>query len=1372
MSDPNNYTVGWICAVKPEIVSASLFLDEEHDPLDDTSEDDHNTYTLGRIGRHNIVIAAMPHWQCGPVNATAVAKDMARTFPNLRFNLMVGIAGGIPSEINDIRLGDVVVGCPGYGTGGTLQYDYGKKTQDEDIKLTGHLNQPPQFILTAIAQLEADYERKPHKLEETIEGILKDNPRLWSKYKRPDNDTDRLYQSTFKHIGDDEESCAGTCGNSILNLISRGKRPEEQDNLVIHYGLIASASSLLKDALARDRLAGEGALCVEMEAAGLMNHIPCAVIRGICDYADTHKNVKWQGFAAMTAAAYTKDLLKRIPPSRVIVQRKMSELLNDVSEGLNFVKFGMIDLRKDDHFQKLKSWLSPADGTGVWFLKSPKYLEWKTTNNSFLWLNGIPGCGKTILSSTIIEDLTKVKGMPTNVVYFYFDFSDSNKQSLEDMLRCLAIQLYPIGTTTQGYLDSLYDKGTRQPYIASLRETVRKMVQRASELWIVIDALDECVTRREYPSEGVLEWIEDIRGCEASVHLLVTSRPEQDIMSSIKGWTREQDIIPLQSHLVDGDIRAYTQHRVREDKGLKRWHGKPEVEQEIEGALVEKADGMFRWVACQLDVLGECLDLPSVRKALKLLPRTLDETYARIIAGLHGEYRDHTKRILQFLTYCERPLRLAELVDAIAVDIINTGSFDPRDRMPDPEEIVKCCSSLVVMTTVKLTSYYPLLDGRIVNEKYGYVGKDKYFTVLQLAHYSVKEYLTSDRLDEDMAKDYSERNAKASIGEVCVAYFLQLEMEMGRGYRIDEIAEMYPMTTYAARCWRTYAEIIDTKTESSIELISRFLMSGNALWVAISMELSDMDGDYYPKSNVPTGLPFAILHGLVRTSKRIIDEGFNVNECDFRIFFEAPWDLDFHKECYLEMLLYSAIGLPALHFAVYLGHEGMVSMLLESGAYVIIEMHSALAIAARRGNQHIFNTLLERCPNVDVMFEGVGTPLEAAATGGHEEIVRMLLDKANLDGGEYTALQVAAEEGHENIIRMLIREGADVNKRRRGGSTIQMAVIGGHENIVRILLNEGANLEDEDGCSWTILRRAAERGYEGIVGMLIRAGADVNAVKHETHWTSPLQTAIYRSHEGIASMLIRAGADVNDIGGHSSGYFPLHNAAVGGQDNIVRMLLLAGADINAALRSSRRDTALRLAVKEGHEKVIRTLLSASSDTNAEEECYGALIAAAGRGRKWPVEMLSSVCIDAALTNIPYHEAFEAALSWGHTITASFLFNKITSVDISGCVCVNLAAGLGCDRLIDALLRKGASMEIQDKNGYTALGYAVYYQNETIVGMLIERGANINAVDANGGTILDIAAQYTQVKNPGIIRLLREKGAEHGDPRGLKRRRIE
>ena len=306
MSEPQDYTIGWICALPAEFVAAQAFLDEEHDKPEVLSQSDNNSYVLGNMRGHNVVIAVMPKWEYGTTTAATVARDMVHSFPNVRIGLMVGIGGGARSAKNDIRLGDIVVGARDGERGGVLQYDYGMALQSRDFVTTGHLNQPPQLMLTALGALEASYDKDGHQLNTDVEEALKKIKRR-KKYSRPSATDDRLYKSTWEHPENTTEACSEVCGHNPSHLVPRAKRDEDEDDPAIHYGLIASGNCLMKDAVLRDILAEKkGVLCFEMEAAGLMNHFPCLVIRGICDYADSHKNQDWQGFAAMMAGRVRK----------------------------------------------------------------------------------------------------------------------------------------------------------------------------------------------------------------------------------------------------------------------------------------------------------------------------------------------------------------------------------------------------------------------------------------------------------------------------------------------------------------------------------------------------------------------------------------------------------------------------------------------------------------------------------------------------------------------------------------------------------------------------------------------------------------------------------------------------------------------------------------------------------------------------------------------------------------------------------------------------------------------------------------------------------------------------------------------------------
>ncbi|KAF6513098.1 hypothetical protein HZS61_007356 [Fusarium oxysporum f. sp. conglutinans] len=244
------YTIGWICAVTTEFVAARAFFDEKHDQLETIADNDNNTYALGRIGKHNVVMAALPKSEYGTTSAATVARDMLRSFPNIRFGLMVGIGGGVPSAKHDIRLGDVVVSARSNGKGGVFQYDYGKAIQERAFVTTGSLNQPPQLLLTALSGLEAEYELEGHQLSAQVDRALEQWPRLRQKYSRPPPDSDRLYRPDVVHPESSKE-CGDVCSNDPACLVDRKGRGEQEDDPAIHYGLVASAYFVSQSYLGR-----------------------------------------------------------------------------------------------------------------------------------------------------------------------------------------------------------------------------------------------------------------------------------------------------------------------------------------------------------------------------------------------------------------------------------------------------------------------------------------------------------------------------------------------------------------------------------------------------------------------------------------------------------------------------------------------------------------------------------------------------------------------------------------------------------------------------------------------------------------------------------------------------------------------------------------------------------------------------------------------------------------------------------------------------------------------------------------------------------------------------------------------------------------
>lgn len=169
----SDYTIGWVCALSKELTVATAMLDVEHEDDLPIPEDDHNIYTRGSIGDHNIVIACLPEGIIGTNSAAAVVKEMLRTFLDIRFGLMVGIGGGIPNVLDhDVRLGDVVVSVPQDTYSGVVQWDLGKAEQ-EGFKRTGSLNHPPKLLLAAVTKLRARHERKGPQIQAYLDHMAK-----------------------------------------------------------------------------------------------------------------------------------------------------------------------------------------------------------------------------------------------------------------------------------------------------------------------------------------------------------------------------------------------------------------------------------------------------------------------------------------------------------------------------------------------------------------------------------------------------------------------------------------------------------------------------------------------------------------------------------------------------------------------------------------------------------------------------------------------------------------------------------------------------------------------------------------------------------------------------------------------------------------------------------------------------------------------------------------------------------------------------------------------------------------------------------------------------------------------------------------------
>lgn len=419
---------------------------------------------------------------------------------------------------------------------------------------------------------------------------------------------------------------------------------------------------------------------------------------------------------------------------------------------------------------------------------------------------------------------------------------------------------------------------------------------------------------------------------------------------------------------------------------------------------------------------------------------TLDETYARILTNLPREHGHHTRRLLQFLAFSERPLTIEEAVDALAVDLANIPRFDPKNRMPVPKEIVSYCSSLVVLT----------INQWRVEE-------------LQLAHLSVKDYLLSNRVPESFAIDFNEVTARASIAQVCLAYLIELD----KFFPVGKLRESYRLAQYSARYWMDHAVVVESGSKQVCTLIAEFLSCEAARSNCYRLYNPDQPlkkNSGRMRCDISLALYYASLGGSCFSVRLLLDKNANVNRNDE----------------------FSQYG-TALNAAVYNGHDKIVQMLLEKNASMNIpsgNYFDALQAASGSGYDKIVRILLDNGADADAQGgKYFNTALVAASYHGHDKVVQILLDynaDVNAEGGYHdNALYSASINGHDKVVQILLDNNANINAQRGYYDTALYAAIReGHDKVVQKLLDKGAKVRSDD------LEAALYGGHHNIAQMI------------------------------------------------------------------------------------------------------------------------------------------------------------------------------------------------------------------------------------------------------------------------------------------------
>ncbi|THW45161.1 hypothetical protein D6D21_04556 [Aureobasidium pullulans] len=1051
------YTVAWIAALPHERAAGEAMFDEEYEdsPADfKKSRGDPNAYSWGKIGKHYVVVAALPSGEYGLTSTATVAQGLHSSLPHVRIGLLVGIGAGVREVVDeddktvgqrDIRLGDVVVSHPEGTIGGVVQCDLVKaKTVggSEVLERKGSLNSPPLALRTALTKLQATHIKRGTTIPTIIEEAFERYPNMRSDFCHPGLGGTEIDRRT-----DTYHSRAGT---PISN--------EARISPKIHYGTVASSNTLEKSARHRDavlaRLAKENIkpMCFEMEAAGLMNNFPCLVIRGTCDYGDEHKNDDWQNYAAITAAGFAKEFLRCVDVQEI---QETQEIGNLILQSLGTLHQAVERNREDVSHLKMSAdahrrrhvldWLCPYDyltqfenhsarhlrGTGQWFLEDSTFLSWvQADQSSTLICPGGPGCGKTTISALVIDHLRNASSSQKPVIYFFFDYQRRKEQTAHAFVATLLRQLASLSQEVFSAVEKLHNRSishSRRPSVQDLQSELQSAFQTVTECFVVIDAWDECEPLKRVECANML------RGClsQCVVHLLATTRDDHEVHALFDG----DPTLRIQAHVED--LTLYTAKRAAElapnircDVGL--------VENVIKG-VIDASDGVFLLARLHMNSINDQLTANEVKDTLNGLRKdtgSYSSAYEATMERINQQQKrrsDLGKRILAWVVHAKRPLRFEELNHAIATRP-GKRSIESGD-MYAKEVILSVCAGLVTLN----------------------------MDTLRLIHYTAQEFF-SDTWIQWLP------NETTAIVDTCITYLSFDVFKEGPCRNDDSLKSrlnQYKLLGYAARNWGHHLRDQDSLAETdrtTTETVLSFLedtpltLSGSQ-----AMEMTVVESHER-------------LHGA--------HSGGQGNRTKALIIFHE--------------------GMYGVHLAAFFGLEHLTMLLIEKQQDADIrDSHGRTPLwwAANNGFAGLVKTL-SGTQSVNLNKGDVKnrsrtcTPLSIAANRGHEDIVQILLNTGHLSiskaddwGGD--PLRDAAGNGHEGVIKVLLAtKGVDVNSKDLGGRTpLIHAVRYGHERVIKALLAaEGVDVHWRGPLGKTALDMARRGSHAGIIRLLEAAG--------------------------------------------------------------------------------------------------------------------------------------------------------------------------------------------------------------------------------------------------------------------------------------------
>ena len=727
---------------------------------------------------------------------------------------------------------------------------------------------------------------------------------------------------------------------------------------------------------------------------------------------------------------------------------------------------------------------------------------------------------------------------------------------------------------------------------------------------------------------------------------------------------------------------------------------------------------------CQLETLRHCLP-PSVRRTLEELPESLDETYERVLKEIKKPNRDHARRLLQCLVVAIRPLEVKELAEVLAVDFDDSEGIPklkPDWRWEDEEQaLLTSCSSLIITVETE--------DSRVV----------------QFSHFSVKEYLTSERLatsSGDTSRYHIDLEpAHTILAQACMSSLLLLEDRAKQ----NRVRKRSPLAKYAARYWVTHAQF--ERVSSLLRRPMEHLFDLDKPYFAAWLQLHDVDTHPYPASSSldefivteksgHTTLYYAALLGFQDLVEHLV--------------VKYPQHVNASGGYYVTPLV----------AALARGHFPTVEILHRNGAQVNVRSpHNGttpLASAAQFVDLEMVQILLDYKADVNAQTDNKWTSLHHVSHGPwvsppHKpqllpEVARLLLENgadvnARDDRG-WTPLHVVANSNRTEVVPVLLAHGANIGAEGVEGSTpLHVAAMNGRIKAVRVLLEHGANVDPEDKEGRTPLHRAAIDGQIEVVQLLLEHGANVGLEDKEGRTPMHLvmdnaRTLVYpfpvadHVRAEVARVLLEHGAKVDPE--DKEGRTMLHRAAENGTVELIHVLLEHGANVDAVDGEGR--SPLHLAVHHRSVEIVRALLERGANIGAEDREGRTPLHLAGRG---------GIQVEQVL--LEHGANVHAEDNEGRT--------PLHSEEYYEWVPENSAY------MIRMLLEHGADVGAEDDEGRTPLHIAVHRGSVEVVRVLLEHGANVGAEDDEGRTPFQInqAPKVYWKEHDAITKLLLEHG---------------